>query len=85
MTQIVVWSKDNCPFCSKAMTLLDSMNINYEVRKVGTEWTREELLESVPNARSVPQILINNELIGGYKEFVAYIEDTGFNGTGHSL
>lgn len=85
MNHVIVWSKDNCPFCSKAMTVLDSINVNYEVRKIGTEWSREDLLESVPNARSVPQILINNEAIGGYNELVRYIEDTGFNGTGHSL
>ena len=85
MNHVIVWSKDNCPFCSKAMTVLDSINVNYEVRKIGTEWSKEDLLESVPNARSVPQILINNESIGGYNELVRYIEDTGFNGTGHSL
>jgi glutaredoxin 3 len=85
MNHVIVWSKDHCPFCSKAMTLLDTYNINYEVRKVGTEWSKEDLLESVPNARSVPQILINNEIIGGYTDLVTYIEETGFNGTGHSL
>ena len=85
MTHTIVWSKDNCPHCSKAMTLLDTLSVNYEVRKIGTEWSREDLLESVPNARSVPQILINGDLIGGYAELARYIEDTGFNGTGETL
>ena len=85
MTHVVVWSKDMCPSCQKAMTLLDSYKVNYEVRKVGTEWSREDLLEAVPNARSVPQIIINNEVIGGYEALAKYIEETGFNGTGSTL
>ena len=84
-TNIVVWSKDNCPFCDKAKAKLNSLHLTYEVRKIGDGWTREDLLESVPNARSVPQILINGQSIGGYNELLTYVEDTGFNGTGYSL
>ena len=78
MRHVVVWSKDSCPQCQKAMTLLDTYNINYEVRKVGTEWSREALLEAVPDARSVPQIVINDNIIGGYKQLVDYIQNTNF-------
>jgi glutaredoxin 3 len=85
MTHVVIWSKDNCPSCSKAMTLLDSLKINYEVRKVGTEWSREQLLEAIPDARSVPQVTINNNVIGGYESLIKYIDETGYNGTGHTL
>lgn len=85
MMNVIVWSKDNCPSCHKAMTLLDTYKVNYEVRKIGTEWTREQLLEAVPNARSVPQVVINNDIIGGYEALATYIEETGFNGSGASL
>jgi glutaredoxin len=85
MKHVIVWSKENCPSCSKAMTLLDSLKINYEVRKVGTEWTREQLLEAIPAARTVPQIMINNSVIGGYESLIKYIDETGYNGTGHTL
>jgi glutaredoxin len=37
---------------------------------VGVNATREELLEAAPNARTVPQILINGNLIGGYDDLV---------------
>jgi glutaredoxin len=33
----------------------------------------------------VPQIRINGENIGGYDKLAAYIEDTGYNGTGYTL
>lgn len=77
MRHVVVWSMDSCPQCAKAMTLLDSCNINYEVRKIGTEWTEDDFRTSVPNQTTVPQIVVNNELIGGYAKLVNYIENTG--------
>jgi glutaredoxin 3 len=85
MMSVIVWSKENCPSCTKAKTLLDNRKIPFEVRQIGEEWTREQLLEAVPTARSVPQIMINGQSIGGYEELVRYMEDTGYNGTGHSL
>jgi glutaredoxin len=85
MMSVVVWTKPMCPYCDKAKALLNSRNISYELRDLGGEWTKEQLLESVPNARSVPQILINGTCIGGYDQLVTYIEETGFNGTGATL
>jgi glutaredoxin-related protein len=42
-------------------------------------------MEAAPNARTVPQIFVNGELVGGYTEFVSYVENTGYTGKGHTL
>ena len=72
----IVWSKYNCPYCDQAKALLTQRGIKYEERKIGDGYTREELLEAVPNARTVPQIFINNQLIGGFTELRQHIEET---------
>ena len=72
----IVWSKYNCPYCDQAKALLQSKNIPFEERKIGDGYTKEELLEAVPNARSVPQIFLDNKLIGGFTELRQYIQDT---------
>jgi glutaredoxin len=64
----IVWSRYNCPYCDQAKALLKQKGIVYEERKIGDGWTKEELLEAVPNARSVPQIFLNGELVGGFTE-----------------
>ena len=64
----IVWSKDQCPYCDQAKALLKSRNIEFEERNVSHDWTREQLLEAVPNARSVPQIFLDEELVGGFNE-----------------
>jgi glutaredoxin len=64
----IVWSKDSCPYCDQAKALLKSRNIEFEERNVGQDWTREQLLEAVPTARTLPQIFLNEELVGGFTE-----------------
>ena len=72
----LVWSKYHCPYCDQAKSLLESKGIEFEERKIGDGWSKEELLEAVPSARSVPQIFINDQLIGGFNELRKYISDT---------
>ena len=64
----IVWSKDQCPYCDQAKALLKSRNIEYEERNVSQDWTREQLLEAVPTARTLPQIFLDQELVGGFTE-----------------
>ena len=68
-----IWSKYNCPYCDQARALLDQRGIVYEERKIGDGWTREDLLEAVPTARTVPQIFIEDRLIGGFAELRQYL------------
>jgi len=67
----IVWSKDSCPYCVQAKNLLAQKNIEFEERKIGDGWTKEQLLEAVPDARSVPQIFLDGEHVGGFTELRA--------------
>ena len=64
----IVWSKYHCPYCDQAKALLKMKGIEFEERNVSKDWTREQLLEAVPNARTVPQIFLGEELVGGFNE-----------------
>lgn len=68
----VIWSKYNCPYCDQAKNLLELKGIEYEERKIGDGWTREDLLEAVPAARTVPQIFIQDQLVGGYDDLARF-------------
>jgi glutaredoxin len=63
-----IWSKENCTFCVQAKQLLESKGIEFEERKIGKDWTKEQLLEAVPTARTVPQIFLDEQYVGGYQE-----------------
>jgi glutaredoxin 3 len=72
----IVWSKDACPFCVQAKALLESRGIEYEERNImqGT-WNKEQLLEAVPTARTLPQIFLDGDHIGGFTELRKHLSN----------
>ena len=74
--EVVVWSKYNCPYCDQAKSLLGQREIKFEERKIGDGWTKEELLEEIPTARTLPQIVIDGKSIGGFTDLKKMFEQT---------
>ena len=73
---VEIYSKDLCGYCDMAKNLMESRGIEYTEFRIGHEGvTREMLLERVPNARTVPQIIIDGEVIGGWTQFRTWIEE----------
>lgn len=71
----ILWSKLCCPFCDQAKALLERRGIEIEEKKIGEGYTKEQLLEAVPNARTVPQIFLDDKLIGGFQELKKYLQE----------
>ena len=72
--KVVVWSKYHCTFCDQAKLLLGQREIKFEEKKIGDGYTKEELLEEIPTARSVPQIIIDGNVIGGFPELKEFLK-----------
>ena len=70
----VVWSKNACPFCDQAKALLKMKGIEFEERNVSKDWTKEQLLEAVPTARTLPQIFLDDNYIGGFTELRKHLQ-----------
>ena len=64
----IVWSKDQCPYCVQAKALLESRGIEYEERNINNGWDKDDLLTAVPGARTLPQIFLDEEYVGGFTE-----------------
>ena len=71
----VVWSKYQCPYCDQAKALLKQKGLVFEEKKIGDGYTKEDLLEAVPTARTVPQIFLDDELVGGFQELKKRLEN----------
>jgi glutaredoxin len=72
----IVWSSVGCTWCEKAKALLKSKGIAYEERKIGSGYQKEDLLEAVPGARTVPQIFLDGEYIGGFDQLAIRLAET---------
>lgn len=69
---MVIYSKDNCPWCDRAKELMYSKNVEYREIKIGRDITRDEFMEQFPNVRTVPYIIINEEVTGGYDVLLSH-------------
>ena len=77
---IVVYSKNNCVFCSKAKALLKNLGLEYEEKTLEKDFDYDpsKLIEDIgKNVRAMPQIKIDGELVGGYNQLVEYFEKQG--------
>ena len=70
----IVWSKNACPYCDQAKGLLKMKGIKFEERNINKDWTRDQLLEAVPMARTLPQIFLDDKLIGGFTELQRHLQ-----------
>ena len=72
MKKVVIYTGPMCNFCSAAKHLLNKKKINYEEIDIGyDDKKREEMLKKSNGARTIPQIFIGEEHIGGYVELKA--------------
>ena len=82
MKNVVVYTKDNCVWCVRAKELLKNLNIPYEEKKLGTDYTKDDLIALLgrENNITVPQVLTDGKLIGGFDDLSQYVEDYGITG-----
>lgn len=81
-----IWTKPGCSYCEKAKMLFKNRSIDYDEVIIGLNESatvdlapnqrvesKEALLEKVPNARTVPQIWLDGNYVGGYTELAAFL------------
>ena len=70
-SEVTVYSSDFCGFCFRAKRLLDSKQVSYaEINVDGDVAKRREMMALTGN-RTVPQIIINGQPVGGCDELYA--------------
>ena len=48
--------------------------IEFEERNINKDWTKDQLLEAVPTARTLPQIFLDDKLVGGFTELRRHLQ-----------
>ena len=70
--KVEIYTKWGCPFCIRVMALLDRKGVAYEEYDVTLGGPKKtEMLNRVPGARTVPQVLIAGEPVGGSDDLAA--------------
>ena len=73
--KFLIFTKYRCSYCDRAKTLIEQKGYEYESINIEEDNNIDILLEKNKYARTMPQIFINDKLIGGYTDLVKYFEE----------
>lgn len=65
MSKVVLYTKNYCPYCKRALELLKSKGVEYTNVDVTNDDKTFAAIEAKTGWDSVPQIFIDDEFIGG--------------------
>jgi glutaredoxin 3 len=72
MAQAEIYTTAICPYCVAAKNFLKNRGCDYSEVRIDREPGKlDEMLKRSDGRRSVPQVFINGEHVGGYDELVA--------------
>jgi len=79
MSQIIIYTSENCPYCRLAKDLLNSHGIAFEEIRVDLDDKKREEMIQLSHRRTVPQIFIHNKAIGGFDDLKDLIKSGKLN------
>jgi glutaredoxin 3 len=65
---VVIYSSDGCRYCLMAKGFLDKKGVQYDIRDINEPKNAEEMMTLSNGSRTIPQIFINHQHIGGWSE-----------------
>ena len=79
-----VYSKHGCPYCTKVIQVLSALSSSkgFAVREyvLGSDFTREEFYKEFGEGSTFPQVVMNDEHLGGCSETVKYLQENNLLG-----
>ncbi len=69
MAKVQVYTTTYCPFCTRAKILLKNKGVAFEeIDVTEDDELRQKMVELSGGRRTVPEIFINDKIVGGYDE-----------------
>jgi len=76
--KIVIYSKNNCHFCTKAKELLTKLGLEYTEKKMEDFSSVDAMLKDIgKKVKAMPQVKIDEQLVGGYNQLLEYFVEEG--------
>lgn len=74
---VIVYTKDQCPYCVKAKTLLTIKQMSFTEVKLGVDMQRDDFVAMFPEQKTVPLIVIDGVKIGGFDKLTEWFDNGG--------
>lgn len=73
--KVTLYTKHDCFYCSQAKVLLASKNIPFNELKLNDDFSRDNILEMFPNAKTFPVVVVDGFNIGGFQQLQTMISE----------
>ena len=72
MAKVIIYSRDYCPYCVRAKAVFNQKQVSFEEISIDVHpEQRVEMIERSKGGLTVPQIFINDQVIGGCDDLMA--------------
>ena len=72
---ITIYTKENCIFCEQAKLVMTNRNLVFTEKKLGLDFTRDDIVKNFPSMKTYPVIVNDGNLIGGFTEFITELHN----------
>jgi glutaredoxin 3 len=80
MSHVIIYTKENCPYCRLAKELLSARKATFEEIRIDLDESKKDEMIRLSNRRTVPQIFIDDQSIGGYDDLAALAKSGKLDG-----
>lgn len=77
MAKVVIYTKDPCPYCVRAISFLSEKQISFEEIDLTGDQEAMDRIKNETGWRTMPIIMINDKVIGGYTDLKALDDEGG--------
>ena len=74
---LVIYTRDNCPYCSKLKLVLDSFNIEYTQYQLDVNFNRDQFYAEFGEGSTFPRVILDGSILGGCTETIEYLTSIG--------
>jgi glutaredoxin len=73
--KFTVYSKENCPYCTKVKKVLELTNQQFVVYTLDLDFSREDFYSEFGQGSTFPQVIVDDKKIGGSSDTVKYLQE----------
>ena len=78
MSEVKIYTKDPCPFCDRAIRLLEELKVPYEEVDLTGKDAEIQKIKNETGWRTVPIIMVDGKLVGGYTDLQTLVNEGKF-------
>jgi len=77
ISQLVIYTRDQCEYCRKLKVILDSFTVKYTHYKLGVDFDGKAFYNEFGEGATFPRVTLDGSTVGGCNETIEYLTSIG--------